>query len=162
MFKLFQFFKMALTFVEPDEAALNQAGMDRDRYVRCHKRFIIISWACAVLVGIGALSLGLYGALTEGSKLKGKDVYAIFLSPFLGVAVGCMLGATFACMIAPSDFLRGPLGRKWQDFIGTRNVLLSRIVCFIAFVILLLLAAVITVVPVIAQQIPASKSNLAK
>jgi hypothetical protein len=36
-----------------------------------------------------------------------------------------------ACLFAPREFLTGPVGQKWMKLIGTKSVLVARIVCLI-------------------------------
>jgi hypothetical protein len=83
--------------------------------------------------------------------------FTLVLAPFLAVFLGCSLGAVFACMIAPGDFLRGPLGRKWLNFIGTRNLLLARFVSLIVFALVLSLILVVVKASIMEFQQPASK-----
>src|SRR5262249_42250654 len=152
MFKLIAFFQAALRYVEPDEDAIEEAGVNKDRYIRWHKRFVNIARLFGLLVGSAALAWGVVALINERDTLEPKHYYALLLSPFVGAMTGIALGAIFACLIAPSDFLRGPLGRKWLDFVGTRNILVSRFVCLIAFVIVLLFANLFVVYPFMAMQ----------
>ena len=55
----------------------------------------------------------------------------VLLAPLLFGAAGCLFGAAVGCLFAPGDFLAGPIGRKWMDMIGTKNVVVARIVCLI-------------------------------
>ncbi|MFL5341439.1 MAG: hypothetical protein ACJ8F7_14940, partial [Gemmataceae bacterium] len=62
-------------------------------------------------------------------------------APIILTFAGFCLGVAAACLFAPTDFLAGPVGRKWMEFSGTQGVYRARVVCF--FVCLALLAATI-------------------
>jgi hypothetical protein len=134
---LVSFFRGGSSFLEPDEAALHAAGVNRERYVIGHRRIVNL----ARFFGIMGLVLW-SGALIFGSVVVGVQfdnpgkAFVVCLSPFLGCMLGATVGAILGCLLAPRDFLHGPLGRKWLSFIGTENVLVARVVCFVCFILL--------------------------
>ena len=52
---------------------------------------------------------------------------------------GMVFGAALMCLIAPREFLLGPIGEKWMGFIGVRTAAGAR------FVSVLVLAAILTI-----------------
>jgi hypothetical protein len=130
------FFRGTTAFVEPEAEALEQAGVDRDRYVAAHRRLVNIARIFAILGFVLWTFAFVAGSLIVGMKFNDPGKIAIVcLSPFLGCILGAAVGAILGCLIAPRDFLLGPLGRKWMSFIGTQNVLAARVVCFICFIL---------------------------
>ncbi|MBM3996400.1 MAG: hypothetical protein FJ303_19940 [Planctomycetes bacterium] len=135
MIKIWLLFQEALTYVEPDPAALAESGVDRDRYLWWHRHFVTM----ARIFGTLALVLALVWvvlALTlepEGGRPPppGAMIFALLLAPPLAFLLGSLYGAVLTILIAPSDFLLGPLGRKWMGLVGTSNIYLAKVVCFI-------------------------------
>lgn len=55
----------------------------------------------------------------------------LLLAPLSFGFGGYLFGMSVMCLFAPSDFLRGPVGRPWMKMIGTRSVIAARIACTI-------------------------------
>jgi len=120
---LFDFFRGASDYVHPDPAALDQAGETGPRHAAYHQRIVWISSACGM---IGAI-LGIMTSV--GLVQSDKSGRGVLLAPFMFGAAGLLLGAATACMFAPRAFLTGPLGQQWMKLIGTKSVLVARMVC---------------------------------
>jgi hypothetical protein len=138
---LFDFFRKAPEFIEPDARALEQSGDNRPRHAAYHKRIVKL----AIIFGIvGAVGTGIAVLFVAAGPRAGRDLKMIILAPVLFGIGGAFFGTAIACLIAPRDFLEGPVGQKWMKLIGTRNVLVARIVCIlVALVGLLPLVAII-------------------
>jgi hypothetical protein len=63
--------------------------------------------------------------------------------------VHILAGASLACLTAPSDFLRGPAGKKWMKALGgTRSILTHRIFCLFGTLPAITLLAALAVLQV--------------
>lgn len=137
MLKLYLMLKEMLTYVEPDPMALLEAGVDRDRYLRWHHKFVNLARTFGLITGTAGLAVLIVAPFFSNDKLPTsiQAVFGIFLVcilwPAFAFLFGCIFGATFACLMAPRDFLLGPLGRKWMGFVGTRNIYVAKMVCVI-------------------------------
>ena len=137
IFRMFRFFEEAVSYAAPDEAALEQSGADARRHASFYRVIVCVSGLCGLLgAAIGVALIFLAG----GQPSPDQDGGRLVLVPFMFVAVGLIFGVAVACALAPSSFLTSPVGQKWMDLIGTKNVLAARIVC-------ILLALIIAGVP---------------
>jgi len=138
---LFEFFRKAPEFIEPDAQALEQAGDDRPKHAAYHKRIVKLAIIFGIVGAVGGAVAAVFAAV--GPRVE-RNHRAIILAPVLFGIGGAFFGTAIACLIAPSDFLTGPVGQKWMKLIGTRNVLVARLVCaLVALIGLLPLAAII-------------------
>ena len=144
MFKLFLIIKEFMSYHEPDAVALTECGVDRERYLLWHRRFVRVATTFAILAGAAILVVVIYALATEPQnrptlgKIGGNDppgafkmVFAAIIGPPCGFVFGWIFGATLACLIAPRDFLLGPVGRRWMGFVGTSNIYVAKVVCVI-------------------------------
>lgn len=69
---------------------------------------------------------GVEGLQTQTRGVS-KLLKAALIAPFLGFCIG----AAAACLFAPKPFYRSEVGLRWLGFIGTSNVIVGRIVCFV-------------------------------
>ena len=130
---LFRFFWEAGKYVEPDEAVSEESGPDAPRQIAFHRRVVVVS----VLFGLLGAACGVGMILLALAENEGDGGGAEFLlAPLLFGAAGLLFGAAVACALAPRSFLTGPAGRKWMQLIGTQNVLVARIVCFLLALII--------------------------
>lgn len=133
VFKVLSLLKEAKTYLEPDEVALKESGVDRDRCLLWHRRVVGISLSFGALAGLAILAVLIIAPYvsTHQPTEPSKIFYLYFLCPPIFFLAGCVYGATFSCLIAPRDFLLGPLGRKWMGFVGTANIYVAKVVCVI-------------------------------
>jgi hypothetical protein len=125
------FLKSATGYVKPEAADLEEAGGIESPAARYHTRVVIAAAVCGVIVSIA----GTVGAVMEkGSK---NDLKMLLLAPLIFGIAGILLGVAGTCLMAPNEFLTGPVGRKWMALIGTKSVLVARIACGILVVIVL-------------------------
>jgi uncharacterized membrane protein YedE/YeeE len=57
--------------------------------------------------------------------------------PVLFTIGGILAGAALTLLFAPSDFLEGPVGRRWLKLVGTSNLLVARLICLLFAALLL-------------------------
>ena len=110
------------------------AGESGQRHSAYHKRIILVS----SVFGILGAAIGIIASIALAVDAKsGKDIKGVLLTPFMFGAGGLLFGVAVACLFAPRDFLTGPLGKKWMKLIGTKSVLVARIVCLIFGLVIL-------------------------
>ena len=98
-----------------------------------HKRIVAISTAFGLAGAATGVVLVIYAA---GLKEGGRDFAKILMAPLVFAVEGLVWGVSVALLFAPQDFLTGPFGRKWMGLVGTTDVVVARIICFIiAFLI---------------------------
>jgi hypothetical protein len=129
--QILDFLKAATGYIKPDAADLDEVGGIESQASRYHTRVIIAAAVCGVIVSIA----GTVGALME--KGSEKDLKILLTAPLLFGVAGILLGVAGTCLVAPNEFLAGPIGRKWMALIGTKNVFIARIVCGILVMIFL-------------------------
>jgi hypothetical protein len=67
-----------------------------------------------------------------GEAFAGRDAKAIILAPVLFPIPFMILGAVGSLAVAPTEFLRGPAGRRWMAiFGGTTNPATARAFCWV-------------------------------
>ena len=129
--QILDFLKAATGYIKPDAADLDEAGGAESPEARYHTRVIVAAAVCGVIMSIA----GTVGAvLAKGRK---EDLKMLLVAPLLSGVAGILAGVAGACLVAPHEFLTGPVGRKWMALIGTKNVLIARIVCGILVTIVL-------------------------
>jgi hypothetical protein len=133
--QLLDFLKAATGYVKPEAADLEEAGGVESPAARYHTRVVIAAGVSGVIVAIAGTGAAM---MEKGSK---NDVKMLLLGPLVFGVAGILLGTAGACLMAPREFLTGPVGRKWMALIGTRSVLVARIVC--AVTVLIFLGAII-------------------
>ena len=125
---LFDFYAKAGDYATPDPSALARAGESGRRHSGYHKRIVLVSCIFGVL---GAVPGIIFLVVAAGVAKAGNDLIGLLFAPFMFGAAGLLFGVAVACLFAPRDFLTGPLGEKWMKLIGTKSVLVARIVCLI-------------------------------
>lgn len=131
IFRLFKFVNAAVAHarLEPDLA--RRAGDSAARHRSYHWRVVCIAIATGIMIGVSVT----YKLLHEKSD-DGLGKYHMYVAPFFFGAVGVVLGAALGCLIAPREFLVGPIGERWMSFIGVKRPVLARFVCGAAVLIL--------------------------
>src|SRR3712207_4776821 len=111
-FQLFRFFSKAATYTPADPSAVEAAGEEGERHRAYHQQIVLFG----MVFGIGGVFLGapvviqlLREAEGDLSRLGAKGLLA---PPLLMGIAGTCFGVALACLLAPRDFLEGPLGRK--------------------------------------------------
>ena len=103
---------------------------------RSYHRVIVV---CGAIGGLFGLIGGIIGAIAmyrfHAAAQHANDAYIAFLSPILTAAAGMLAGASWACAFAPTSFLNGPLGTKWLKLIGTRNLVVSRVIALVVGIV---------------------------
>lgn len=123
LFQFFDFLKESVEYIQPDPAALDDAGESSQMAARYHKRIVIVAIASGVATAVaGTIAC----ALDTNSA---KEARMLFFAPFIFGTMGIIFGVAAACLFSPRAFLEGPVGSKWMGLIGTRNILVARIVC---------------------------------
>ena len=131
--QMLDFFKEATTYIKPDPEALREAGDSAPHQLGYHRRIIAMSGFGAV---VGAIAGIVMSVLMSGTPQAERDLKLLLLFPIIVAVVGTLIGTSISCLIAPEEFLRGPVGSKWMQLIGTKSVLVARIVCLIIGVIM--------------------------
>src|SRR5580700_2957983 len=118
---------------------ISLAGLSDDEidYLRSCMRSLLRTCAATVLVFGVVLPLGwpwcvwklrnLTLAAAQDRALASLAFMVVVLFP-----LSLFLGASLGCLIAPSEFLQSPLGRKWLKFTGAKSVAGARFVSFLA------------------------------
>ncbi len=133
MFKILFFFLEATRYQHLDADALELAGERGEVDAGYHRT--IVRWAQRC--GLGGFLLGLPVAALAVADPHNRGLLGVVLTPFLFAIAGILLGVALACLLAPREFLIGPIGQKWMDLIGTRHVGVARAVCLIFGLVLL-------------------------
>jgi hypothetical protein len=122
--RLFHFYRKGGDPAEPDSTALEQAGESGVRHAAYQRRIVLAS---CLLGAIGA-GLGVVQSVVMAGQARSvTDVRAALAVTFTCGIVGVLLGVALACLFAPREFLTGPLGEQWMKLIGTKSVLVARI-----------------------------------
>jgi hypothetical protein len=132
-FQVLRFFEEAWTYSCTDDADVHEAGVDGTRHASFHRRIVSVG----VPFGVVGAGLGIAFLLASGGQAAPRDGAKVLLAPLMFAASGLIFGVAVACLFAPRAFLTGPVGRRWMQLIGTRNVIVARVVCSI-FTLLLL------------------------
>jgi hypothetical protein len=125
-FRIFRFFQEASTYTEPDQAALQDAGIDVDRHADYHRSIVRVSGVFGA-IGFALGVVGLILFLTSANP--GQMQIGMVLMPLVFAIPGLLFGVALSCLFAPRGFLLGPIGNRWMELIGTRNVTVARLVC---------------------------------
>lgn len=131
-FSTWKAFKGAAEYVRPDDRAVVACGEEAPRHASYH-RWIILGGIVFALGGMVVFPLGLMWE--AAGKEREVDFVAMLRGAGIGAAAGMLLGVALTCLIAPRDFLLGPMGRKWMELIGVEGVLAARAVCLIVVLI---------------------------
>lgn len=114
----------------PAKAARSAPSPVREGDVpRWHVMYHWVILAAAVVGTLIGAAIVLSGIAKEGlpDQRTGKRLWgAAMLAGAGGMALAAMVGA-----IAPSSFIRGPIGSKWLRYVGTTNVVAARVICLI-------------------------------
>src|SRR5215471_3210705 len=124
---MFDFLKAATGYIRPDEADTEEAGGQEGTAARYHGRVVRVACACGVVFAVAAP----IGLLMESRGLRPGELTMVLTSPLMGGIGGLIFGVAAACLLAPHEFLTGPVGRKWMTLIGTKSVVVARLVCAI-------------------------------
>jgi len=143
---LFQFFKDADQYILPDQAAAEKAGESGPKHTAYHRRIVAISALCGIVSAVAGIIV--VGAGRDSHSEHVRPSYFI-LTPLLLGAAGLLFGVAIACVLAPREFLAGPMGQKWMKLIGTKSVPVARLVCLAVAVVL---AAVPIVIAILENQ----------
>jgi hypothetical protein len=133
LFRLIRFFAAAREHARLDSKVLRQAGAIAPRHETYHRRIVWVSGITGVVVAAAGTAVVF---MEPGDE---RERFVTYLSPLLFGAAGIILGAAAACLVAPREFLLGPIGRRWMAFIGAKSTASARFVCA---VVALLLAGV--------------------
>src|SRR6476646_1439541 len=103
--QLLDFLKAATGFVRPDATAVDAAGESGVVATRYHRRIVLIAGTCGAIAAIG-------GAVAAVIQPPGAKDYLkmILLFPLVFGVIGILEGVAVACLVAPRDFLSGPVG----------------------------------------------------
>jgi hypothetical protein len=102
--------------------------VEAQRHANYHKRIVLVGGCFAA---IGAV-LGLITSAIVASDVKADhDIRSIIVVPLMYSVGGFVFGMALMCLVAPRAFLTGPVGAPWMKLIGTKSVLVARIVCFL-------------------------------
>lgn len=108
-----------------DEEAVNP------QVVRLHGRILRWSIVTGLVTSLGWTLLLLF-VLIRNMNPRDSDGWMLLLAiPALAIGLfffGTFVGAAAALAITPAWFLLGP-GKRWIKFIGTRNIVVARVVC---------------------------------
>src|SRR5580692_9590170 len=102
---ILDFIAAAVGFLHPDPDAAEQT---KDASVlNYHRKVVVTAAVCGGITaaaGIVAVSL---------ADSKEKDIKMLLLLPILFLVIGIVMGVALACLVAPREFLTGPVGEKW-------------------------------------------------
>jgi hypothetical protein len=127
--RLFEFYRQLRGLARPDHGDVERAGEAGARHAAYHKRVFLVGGA----VGVLGLALGLLLVILWVAR-EGWSIQVVRGLPLVLTfgAYGFLLGMAVMCLVAPEDFLTGPVGRKWLEVVGARRILAVRIVCLIS------------------------------
>jgi hypothetical protein len=110
----------------PDVGGL--ADAEARRHAKYHHRIVMVGGVFTVLgVMLGLVPIaGVVSGAAEPRRIVG-----ILMAPLMFGAGGFVFGMAVTCLVAPTAFLTGPVGRPWMAMIGTRSPAVARIVCAI-------------------------------
>jgi len=103
-------------------------------------------FACLLVAGASAASPDRASGVSVRTVIWGT-LFVILIAAATPVAF-YFYGTSVALLFAPSDFLRGPIGRKWLKVAGVKGIAVARVLCFVlliappALIALLVLLAV--------------------
>lgn len=109
-------------------------GFDHARYQKRMKRVATVAAVVGAVLGV----LVVAALLLTGRIDK---VIRLLFSPILFAGSGYMTGVAAVCLFAPRPFLTGPVGRPWMKMIGTKSVVVMRVMCGLIGVFALVMVA---------------------
>jgi hypothetical protein len=118
------------------------------RHVATHRTIVRVGKICGA-AGIVAAGLFLFTCLllavsrstspdpTSGSSVRGI-LWGALVSILIAAATPIVFyfyGTSVALLFAPSEFLRGPIGRKWLKVAGVKSIAVARVLCFVLLIV---------------------------
>jgi hypothetical protein len=106
-------------------------------HVSIQRKIVRAGLAFAAIGIVPAVAFGAFG-ITHAENVGDLKVAlsgAIFFIPPLFYFVGTSIGLLFA----PNAFLRGPIGQRWLNVGGVKNIYVARFMCFFIFVMLVVI-----------------------
>jgi hypothetical protein len=103
------------------------------RHAKYHYRIVIgacVFAALGAILGVAGM-VGVFTLAKPGTDGHHGRIGGLLLAPFTFSVAGFVFGMAMMCLIAPTDFLNGPVGRPWMDKIGTRSPAVARVACAI-------------------------------
>jgi hypothetical protein len=102
---------------------------DVPRWQQMYHRVILAAGGVGALIGAVIVLAGIAKEGLPEQWIGRRLMGAAMLAGMGGIALAAVFG-----VIAPSSFLRGPIGRKWLSRVGTTNVVAARVICLMAAV----------------------------
>jgi hypothetical protein len=110
--------------VSVDKECLTKAGPDGPRHLTYHRIIVVI---CAFFGLIGFLLGVAFVVAMVNHKSSDKNFGKNLIAPLAFLVAGLIFGISLCCSLAPSSFLKGPIGGKWVQFIRADTLLTARI-----------------------------------
>ncbi len=103
---------------------------DIPRWQQMYHRVILAAGGVGILLGAAVVLAGIAKEGLPDQWVGRRLMGAAMLAGMGGIALAAVFG-----VIAPSSFLRGPIGRQWLSHVGTTNVVAARVICLVAAVV---------------------------
>jgi hypothetical protein len=146
-FEWIHFLKAAREQARLDPIAVLREGEAAPRHQAYHWRVVRAGAICGAISFLPGIAFAVMMYREGGGKeLDLKEVILLLSAPLMCVVAGMLLGAAATCLVAPREFLLGPIGEKWMAWIGVRTTAAARFVCglviavIVAFVVFAVLA----------------------
>jgi hypothetical protein len=129
--QLLDFLKAAVKYAQVDPEELeNEAVSSQD--VAYHKRLVRLAGS----FGVTGLLVGIFAWVPELQRevrgdMSGSRFMAYLIAPIMGLIGGILFGVSMACLFAPARFFESSLGERLMRLVGTKSVVLARIVSMI-------------------------------
>lgn len=136
-------------FIDPYLDLSDEESADPE-VVRLHKRILRWGAITGLVTSVCWMGLTTLSAIRQMNPNDPEEWVVVLAIPAFGLATffaGIFVGVSSACAITPTWFLLGP-GERWIKFIGTRNMVMARVICIAAAVLsspILLLPLVVSV-----------------
>jgi hypothetical protein len=101
---------------------------------RCHRIMAMVASLFGMLGFLLAVAIDAWIASkgpTEGVRMSASVGVRLLLFPLAMALFGLAYGAAISGLFAPRWFLYGDLGRRWTRLVGTKNVVVAKIVCLL-------------------------------
>jgi hypothetical protein len=106
-----------------------------DRLRACVRSILRTCVVSAILFGV-LMPLGVPWIvwLTKGITIQdaSERMLCSAILMYIPLIASIFFGASLGCLLAPGEFLKSPIGRKWLEVVGTHDLVVARVVSFLA------------------------------
>ena len=115
---------------DPDNATVKKSGSDAVLLLDNHRRIVRISNITGIIGFISGLIVFLESNYSSFQSLYEMIVGTLLIGTLFGMIAAfpsILIGITFSLAMAPTFFLKSPIGKRWMSFIGVKKIVEFRV-----------------------------------